>query len=275
MGAAPVSHQEVGGPPQPLGQAAGTIGGTRPASMRRPARRRRRRADRGRLAWRGPRGVLQRLEHRALRSRRQLRLRRQARRPAQTRPRRRLMACFRQSTLAPELPVRFTYMPVASCRTDSSVQQPVSGPAFAYVVIAFCQKVTILRQDAKWTMESVNHTMRPAQGMALVTQREAVMGACLDMLCKCADVRREALTLEVLRRSVNQTSNLPKIGSSLHQARLSVPGLKTWIAQRPALFQVLTLFCPRAALQSCTTMHQSCAGFVMATSRVSDYVTGL
>lgn len=117
-------------------------------------------------------------------------------------------------------------------------------------------------QDAKWTTESVNHTMRNAQKMVLVTLCKGITCACLDILCKCADVRREAITLEVLRRSVNQTSNLPKIGSSLHQARLSVPGLKAWIAQRPALFQVLKLFCPRAALQSCTTMHQSCAGLL-------------
>ena len=132
----------------------------------------------------------------------------------------------------------------------------------SFCIFWFCSlpELITLCQDAN--TESVNHTMRPAQEMALVTLREAVMGACLDILCKCADVRREAITLEVLRRSVNQTSNLPKIGSSLHQARLSVPGLKTWIAQRPALFQVLMLYCTRAALQSCTTMHESCAGLV-------------
>ena len=53
-----------------------------------------------------------------------------------------------------------------------------------------------------------------------------------------ADTRREALAVEVLRRSANQTSNLPKIGSAFHQARLSVPGLKAWFVPRAAIFQV-------------------------------------
>ena len=53
-----------------------------------------------------------------------------------------------------------------------------------------------------------------------------------------ADTRREALAIEVLRRSANQTSNLPKVGSAFHQARLSVPGLKAWFVPRSAIFQV-------------------------------------
>ena len=53
-----------------------------------------------------------------------------------------------------------------------------------------------------------------------------------------AEVRREALAIEVLRRSANQTSNLPKVGSAFHQARLSVPGLKAWFIPRSAIFQV-------------------------------------
>ncbi len=51
-------------------------------------------------------------------------------------------------------------------------------------------------------------------------------------------MRREAIVIEVLRRSANQTSNLPKIGSAFHQARLSVPGLKAWFVPRSALFEV-------------------------------------
>ena len=53
-----------------------------------------------------------------------------------------------------------------------------------------------------------------------------------------AELRREALAIEVLRRSANQTSNLPKVGSAFHQARLSVPGLKAWFIPRSAIFQV-------------------------------------
>ena len=60
-------------------------------------------------------------------------------------------------------------------------------------------------------------------------------------LCHASQVqktRREALAVEVLRRSANQTSNLPKVGSAFHQARLSVPGLKAWFVPRSAFFQV-------------------------------------
>ncbi|KAK9845978.1 hypothetical protein WJX81_007519 [Elliptochloris bilobata] len=56
---------------------------------------------------------------------------------------------------------------------------------------------------------------------------------------RIAETRREAIAIEVLRRSANRTSNLPKVGTALHQARLSTPGLKAWLALRPELFQLL------------------------------------
>jgi len=68
-----------------------------------------------------------------------------------------------------------------------------------------------------------------------------------------ADVRREALMLEVLRASAGQMTNLPKLGLAFHAARLPAPGLKAWLAARPALVRVRPRspssrlpWCPRA-----------------------------